>query len=278
MTTENSLHKTDAGDLETSTEETVNADSLHPAGTVAADAETTQARIRTLLAGVTSKEQLEALMKELPHTADAVGMIRENLPVGPERARILNFATEILLDGWKRNSGKTGKIATLLSQTRENWQPTAEVADQLLEACRKAMTKDDVSRVATVQPLAYALGSLGHREFYSEWLQTTTMKPAWRETDLKRNKKYYASKEGKPRENQLAAIERHLNDANRTGLLRAHDIGLLFQIREEQLDEGRGSDDPEVMRTNALLRETVDVLEAHQQDELVAYIRQHRTI
>ncbi len=241
-------------------------------------ADNTQDRIRTLLLSVTNKAQLETVMDELSYTAEGIKTLRESLPEGPERARVLNAATEILLDGWKHNAGKSGKMATLLSQTSKDWKPAEETVGTLVTICERAMKKDDSARVATVQPLAYALGAIGKLDFYGKWLQTTTMKAPWREADLERNEEYYASKTGTPRENQLAAIERHLKDPNRTGLLRAHDIGLLYQIRESQLDELRGSDDPEVVRTNKLLRETVDVLEAHKQDKLVAYIRQHRTI
>lgn len=238
-----------------------------------------QHEIQAILLTLTSKEQLEDAIKKLGHTADSVRIMRESLPAEKEqRTRVLNFAADILLDGWGHNSAKSGTIATLLSQTWNDWQPTEEVIDQLVAACERAMKKGDAVRVATVQPLSYALGALGKLEFYGKWLETITRKTEWRKADLERNMLYYASRGPHPRENQLAAIERHLKDKNRTGLLRAHDIGLLYQIREEQLDEGRGSDDPEVVLTNNLLRETVDVLEAHKQAELVAYIREHRTI
>lgn len=217
-------------------------------------------------------------MHELSYTAEGVKLLRESLPEGPERARILNFAGEILLDTCEHDPNKAGAMATLLSQTWNDWRPGKMIIAKLIHVCEEAMRDGNSAMIALVQPLAYALGAIGKLDFYGKWLQTTTTKAPWREADLKRNEKYYASKKGNPRENQLAAIERHLKDPNRTGLLRAHDIGLLYQIRESQLDEGRGNDDPEVVRTNNLLRETVDVLEAHKQDELVAYIRQHRTL
>ncbi len=252
--------------------------SLNHIDKLSGDADDTQTRVRTVLASISNKQQLETLLNEFQYTADAVRMIRENLPTGEGRALVLDFAADILVDTWERDPSKAGAMATLLSQTWKDWQPDAMMTMVLVEMCDEAMRMNNTAMVAVVQPAAYVLGALGQHEFYGEWLRTTTMEERWRKADFDRNKIYYASPDGTPREHQLAAIERHLDDPNRTGLLlAAHDIGLLFQIGVEHIAEGLPNNDPEVQRANFLLARIVRILEEHQQDELVAYIRQYRT-
>ena len=255
----------------------VNEGQSAAAGGIAETADQLKTRLRACLARVQTREELEALIAELPYTVGTMNTVRECIPEkGLERGRVLDLVAGILIHAWDSNPDQAGKMATLLSQTWLGWHPEdMAILRRLEQLCKKAIEQGDVAKIAIVQPTAYVLGALGNKELYREWLQTTTTQAKWREADLERNtKSYYASGNEAPRCNQLAAIERHLGDPNRTGYLRAHDVGLLAQIILQLHAEEKGRNDPEVVRTVTLLRETIGVLEEDEQHDLVKKIRE----
>ncbi|MDD5055154.1 MAG: hypothetical protein PHZ00_02700 [Candidatus Peribacteraceae bacterium] len=259
---------TRAGIEETPYENPLSADRSVAADPVVEGTDDLQARMAALLADITNKEGLKDAMSQLPYTVDAVRTLRESLPEDQnQRARIISLAAEILVDEWNGDKDKAGMMATLLSQTWKDWHPEAQTIQQLVELCEATIDDGDSSMVAIVQPTAFVLGALGNHEFYGKWLSTTTTEATWRQADLERNiGSYYGS-----REKQLTAIERHLADPNRAGILiMAHDVGLLVQICEEHRAEGL-SDDPEVQRTKKLLAQVISVLEKHRQTETAVF-------
>ncbi len=272
--TQGSPHNIGDGNTEKSVEGDAKSETTDVHGNVSDGADELQVRVQTLLAGVTSKAQLDTLLEELPYTVDALKMLRESLPTELQGNRILDFAAGILIETWSTDVRKAGTMATLLSQTWQSWHPESSTITELIRLCDEAIEKGDTSMIAVVQPTAYVLGALGHGDFYSKWLHTTTTGERWREADLKRNTgSYYAAGSETSRRNQLAAIDRHLRDTNRQGLLRAHDIGLLVEISREHRTEGLDNDHPEVQQAQSLLSEVIVVLKEHQQEELLTYIR-----
>ncbi|MFH1941570.1 MAG: hypothetical protein ABIL68_05655, partial [bacterium] len=105
------------------------------------------------------------------------------------------------------------------------WEPTTPVLEKLKQLCDSAIREGDWTQVASVEPLAFALGAKGHPDIHKQIIERLVEDRHWREADAFRIKKYYGSVGV-----EIAAIVRHWHDPIRQGLLRANDVARLVDL------------------------------------------------
>jgi hypothetical protein len=159
------------------------------------------------------------------YTFTTLACIRDFISLAPQRSQILTLASEVIVSTWDTHPNVAGILATLLSNNIDIWDPTSAELGKLEQLCTKAISVNDWSQVAAVEPLAFAIFGKGlpnvHRNILERLINTTS----WRNADVDRIRRYYGTIG-----NQVAAIFRHWRDEFRGGLLRANDAGRLIDL------------------------------------------------
>lgn len=182
-----------------------------------------------------------AQLIELPHVATAFKLFEVILPQQytypttdalrklvkqvEQPGPLMDLAAEVIPEIWETHANVAGILSTLLSTAVELWQPESLVLSKLESLCSRAIQTGDWSRVASVEPLAFALGAKGRHNIHRRVLERLIEERHWRDADAARIGEYYGSVGV-----ELWAIARHWNDPFRNGLLRAHDVSRLIDL------------------------------------------------
>jgi hypothetical protein len=145
---------------------------------------------------------------------------------GAERPSfLLDLAPEVIVGTWESHQNVAGILSTLLSNNIDYWKPTPEVLEKLNRLCQAAIASNDWTRVALVEPLAFAVAAQGHPEVHKKLLERLIGDARWRDADASRELQYYGGVGI-----QIAAILRHWRDPFRKGLLHANDVARLIDL------------------------------------------------
>ncbi len=155
-------------------------------------------------------------------TASSLHNLLAESPVGPG---VLELVPEVIISIWDTRPDVAGILATVLCNAINLWHPTPQLLNKLRDLCRKALDSDDWSRVASVEPLAFAIAAQGETEMHRIILDRIVSSSQWREKDIIRVREYYGTVGV-----ELGAILRHWRDPLRKGTLRANDVGRLMDM------------------------------------------------
>ena len=174
---------------------------------------------------IATTEKLFEVSIHQPYRYPVAMAMRDLIVASGPRPRVFDLIPEVIVGTWHIHPNVAGLLATLLCNTIHYWHPSAQVLEKLEALCRAAIRADDWSRVASVEPLAFALGTKGRLEIQKKILERIVSAKRWRERDIQRVRKYYGTAGI-----EIAAILRHWNDPLRKGLLRANDVGRLIDL------------------------------------------------
>jgi hypothetical protein len=160
-----------------------------------------------------------------PYNYPTASALRDLIVTSPLGPRVLNLIPEVIVGTWESHPNVAGILATLLSNATQHWHPAPQIVEKLRDLCASAILTDDWSRVASVEPLAFAIASRGSSDMQRRVLERIVSSTNWRKQDIARVREYYGTLGV-----ELAAIVRHWNDPFRKGLLRANDVGRLMDL------------------------------------------------
>lgn len=167
-------------------------------------------------------------IKPQPYTFNTTSALRDMLRNAESPNRMLALAAELIIETWASSPDAVGVLSTLLSNNIDYWQPSPIVLDKLEQICRGPIDIDEWNRVASVEPLAFALAGQGRGDCHRKLLERLVVGEKWRSTDAARTRDYYGGVGI-----QYAGIVRHWNDPfrkGRMGLLRANDVARLIHL------------------------------------------------
>ena len=151
--------------------------------------------------------------------------MRDLLRGSENPVRLLNLGAQLIEGVWDSHRHVAGILSTILSNNLDYWQPQMPTLAKLKQLCASAIADGDWSRVAVIEPLAFALAGKEYRDIHQQILERLVSSSNWRKADTSRIREYYGDSGV-----ELAAIIRHWKDPFRTGLLRANDVGRLIDL------------------------------------------------
>lgn len=187
---------------------------------------------------VVTSEKLVDIIRPQAYSYQNALTLHDLLVDSPFRERILELIPEVIIHTWDCHPDIAGLLATLLCNIIELWHPSSSVMTKLDELCGKALRADDWTRVASVEPLGFALAAQGRSETQKRVLERIVSPSHWRERDIARVKKYYGGVGV-----ELGAIMSHWRDPLRKGLLQANDVGRLMDVilsNDKHLEKSAG--------------------------------------
>jgi hypothetical protein len=134
----------------------------------------------------------------------------------------LELTAVVIPDVWNTHPNVTGILSTTLSNNVDLWQPTELILSKLEELCDRAIGSGDWSKVASLEPLAFALGGKGRYNIHRRVLERLIEESHWRDADAARIRDYYGTAGIK-----ISALIRHWRDPWRKGLLHVNDVARL---------------------------------------------------
>lgn len=175
---------------------------------------------------VESKYKLFEILNAQPYTYRTTSALRDDLRASDTRSSpLLDLATELIPEISDREPKVAGILSTLLSTNIDLWQPTARMVCTLESICHDLIVDGNWTRVALIEPLAFAVAAKGHADVHRQFLKRFLEDRHWRETIVDRDKQYYETLGAR-----VAAIRRHWRDPIRAGLLRANDTARLIDL------------------------------------------------
>ncbi len=184
---------------------------------------------------VDSKYQLFAVILPQPYTYAVTSSVRELLARAEQPSRVMDLASEIIIESWQSHPSVAGILATMLSSNIDRWQPKHTHAAKLDDLCIEVVSKDDWSRVATVEPLAFAKSGIGDSTAHRAILERFVTSRAGRDADAQRVRTYYGTNG-----TTLTALFRHWhNDRPRGPLFGANDVGRAMDALTNAALQGR---------------------------------------
>lgn len=160
-----------------------------------------------------------------PYTYPTTAALRELIHRAGQPVQLLGLAAEVIPSIWESHANVAGILSTMLSTNADMWQPTEILLLKLEQLCDRAVQSGDWSRIASVEPLAFALGAKGHLDIHRRVLERLIEESHWRGTDAARIREYYGTVGV-----EIAAVIRHWDDPRRKGLLRVNDIARLMDL------------------------------------------------
>lgn len=160
-----------------------------------------------------------------PYTFPTTAALRELIQRAGQPVQLLELAAEVIPSVWETHANVAGILSTMLSTSADLWQPAEALLLKLEQLCDRAVQSGDWSRIASVEPLAFALGAKGHTDIHRRVLERLIEESHWRETDASRIRDYYGTVGV-----QIAAVLRHWDDPRRKGLLRVNDVARLMNL------------------------------------------------
>jgi len=174
---------------------------------------------------VTTNYKLFEVIERQIYTYPTTAALRDLLRAADQPSKLLDLVPDVIIGTWESHPNVVGILSTLLSNNIDYWQPTPQVLAKLEELCDGAINGNDWTRVASVEPLAFALSAKGRRETHRTLLERLVNDTHWREADAARIRQYYGNTGV-----EIAAIIRHWNDPFRKGLLRVNDVARLIDL------------------------------------------------
>jgi len=206
------------------------------------------------LPDISDEYALFDLLQPQPYTYSTTSTFRQVLHFAKGPERIVALGAKMLPEIWQSHANLAGILSTALSTNLWLWRPSSALLGKLAALCEAEIHDDRWSRVAAVEPLAFALGAKGRWEVHRSVLSAVVGSEHWRNADAERIAKYYGSYGA-----ELVGIERHLRDPLRHGLLKANDVARLIHLLGSDIaDIGRPATRRKVVR---LLQENVRILE-----------------
>lgn len=173
----------------------------------------------------TTAFKLFEIVAQQPYSYPTTAALRELIRRAGKPVRLLKLAAEVIPSIWNTHANVAGVLSTMLSNNLDLWQPTELLLSKLEQLCDGAIRSGDWSRVASVEPLAFALGAKGHWSIHRRVLERLIEESHWRDTDAARVREYYGTVGV-----EIAAILRHWHDPFRKGLLRVNDVARLMDL------------------------------------------------
>jgi hypothetical protein len=208
---------------------------------------------------------LFALVENQPYVYPTTGALREQIRIAKEPPRILDLATQIIIEAWQPHPDVAGILSTLVSNNFDLWQPTDRTLRKLRALCEAEIRNDDWTRVAIAEPAAFALAAKGYPDVHNRILARLVENPKWRDADASRIRQYYGSVGV-----EMAAIIRHWQDQFRKGLLRAHDVSRVMDtLLSVNVTHG---DRPAYRQLLEILRQQAQILAQHGEEHLAREI------
>ncbi len=174
---------------------------------------------------VTTTYKLFELIEGQSYVFGTITSLRDLLRAGEEPSRVVDLTAEVVAEVWSEHPNVAGILATLLSNNLDLWQPSDKLIVELRQLCESVIDADDWTRVAQVEPLAFALGAKGAADVHAKLLERLITNRKWRKADVNRVRAYYGTVG-----NEIASIVRHWRDPFRQGLLRANDVARLMDL------------------------------------------------
>ena len=159
------------------------------------------------------------------YTFPTTSALRDLLRSAEEPSRLLDLASEVIAETYESHPNVAGILSTLLSNNIAYWKPPPAVLQKLEHLCEAAIEASEWTRVASVEPLAFALAAQGCPDAHRKLLERLIVDTRWRDEDAARVSEYYGNVGI-----QIAAIFRHWKDPFREGLLRANDVARLIDL------------------------------------------------
>jgi len=151
--------------------------------------------------------------------------LRDLLRSAEKPSLLLDLTPDVIVGTWDSHPNVAGILSTLLSNNIEYWNPTSVVLNKLEQLCKSVIEPGEWTRVALVEPLAFALAAKGRDASHRDILERLIAGAHWRDADAARIRDYYGGVGI-----EIAAIIRHWKDPFRRGLLRANDVARLIDL------------------------------------------------
>jgi hypothetical protein len=130
-----------------------------------------------------------------------------------------------MVETWSSYPEVAGILSTWFGNNSDVWQPTPTMKDKMEQLCEGEISADDWTRVASTNPLAFALAVKGRPEIYQKALERTICNRHWREADAAHALRYYGNQG-----TEMSAIIRHWEEGLRPNLLRAYDAPRIIDL------------------------------------------------
>jgi hypothetical protein len=162
--------------------------------------------------------QLFNIIQTQPYTYSTTEALRGQLRRARQPTHLLKLASQVMIETWRSHPEVAGILSTWLGNNSDAWQPTPTMKDKMELLCEGEIRADDWTRVASTNPLAFALAVKGRPEIYRKALERTICNRHWRDEDAKHALRYYGGWGV-----EVSAIIRHWYEGLRHDLLRAYD-------------------------------------------------------
>jgi hypothetical protein len=178
------------------------------------------------LASATNNYQFFKNIVDHPYTYSTTSTVKDQVAAHQSPTTVLDWATEIIISCWEEEDTELlGICAVLISTSLYQWHPSKEALKKLKALCEHELSVADHTRIGVIEPLVFAIGAKGDIDTYIRFLSVSVEETDWRRAEDDRSDYYYGSKGDK-----AVAMARHLRDPNRTGILRANDVGRLLTL------------------------------------------------
>lgn len=174
---------------------------------------------------VTTNYKLFEVMVPQTYTFSTTSVLRDILRNAESPSRLLDLAPEVIIGTWDTHPNVAGILSTLLSNNIDYWKPMPIILKKLERLCEAVITTDNWTRVALVEPLAFALAAQGCPDVHRKLLERLVEDTKWRDKDAARIRDYYGGIG-----TEIAAIFRHWRDPFRKGLLPANDVARFIDL------------------------------------------------
>ena len=169
--------------------------------------------------------QLFDIIQTQSYTHPTTLILREQLRRARRPAYLLKLASRVMVETWHSHPQVAGILSTWLGNNSDVWQPTPALMDKMERLCESEISADDWTRVASTNPLAFALAVKGRPKIYQQVLERTICNRHWRNADAEHALQYYET-----RGIEVSAIIRHSEEGLRHDLLRAYDAPRIIDL------------------------------------------------
>ncbi|MFL6387946.1 MAG: SIR2 family protein [Terriglobales bacterium] len=202
-----------------------NYDALHSCVTKLASAfDPTASLVR--LPDVVAKADFFDIVCAQPYGFRTAENIRAEIRKHPE---MLDWSAEYLIqEKWTAKDART--FAVLISGLMNRWAPNSKVVRELDRRCRRA--SNDPAQIAVFEPVAFALAHKGFPDHQAVFLNAAVQDMEMRRAHVQQTLVYYPTTA-----EQLGAVQRHMADSRRSGILRANDTARLLTLLQFEWSE-----------------------------------------
>jgi hypothetical protein len=210
-----------------------------------------------LVPTVTTVEDFREIVVGQPYDFETASAMRHAYREAANVQTLLELTAQFVAESPPSDHQAQGLAATMLSTLADRWNPASTLIAKLEEMCQDAIRQGDTDQIGVVEPLAFAVARKGLTSAHAHHLRALVVNRDWRSADVARSWDYYGRSD-----TQINAIQRHVRDPFRTGVLKANDITRLL---------GLLSSEPESVRPSLedLVRTSLQVLKQGGEDSLV---------